>query len=170
MAELLKHPKVKLFITHGGMRSVEETVDGEVPMIVIPICFDQSLNAELLRQRNASLTFDLNLQKGLASDIRMIMADIGSYEETMREIKELVNDEFEDKNEESVWHIEHLLKFKNSSQNFEYVGTKFSHFQRFHIDIWLVNFSCIFLAYKIFTSVFNFVVKQCGAKASETEK
>ena len=41
--EVLKH--TQLFITHAGMNSVQESIYFEVPMIVIPQTFEQSMNA-----------------------------------------------------------------------------------------------------------------------------
>ena len=41
--EILKH--TQLFITHAGMNSVQESIYFEVPMIVIPQTFEQSMNA-----------------------------------------------------------------------------------------------------------------------------
>jgi glucuronosyltransferase len=41
---LLAHPNVRLFITHGGLLSMQETIMRGVPIIGIPILGDQKLN------------------------------------------------------------------------------------------------------------------------------
>ncbi|KAJ3642495.1 hypothetical protein Zmor_025267 [Zophobas morio] len=43
--DILAHPNVKLFITHGGFLSTIETVYHGVPILAIPIFGDQKLNA-----------------------------------------------------------------------------------------------------------------------------
>lgn len=42
------HPKVKLFISHGGISGVYETVDAGVPLLGFPLFYDQSRNIEHL--------------------------------------------------------------------------------------------------------------------------
>lgn len=44
--DILAHPNVKIFITHGGLLSTIETVYFGVPIIAIPIFADQKLNAK----------------------------------------------------------------------------------------------------------------------------
>lgn len=42
--DLLAHPNLKLFITHGGLLSITETIYHAVPVIGIPLFADQHLN------------------------------------------------------------------------------------------------------------------------------
>ncbi|XP_059058837.1 UDP-glucosyltransferase 2-like [Achroia grisella] len=43
---LLKHPKIKLFITQGGLQSTEEAIAAGVPLVGIPIIVDQFGNTQ----------------------------------------------------------------------------------------------------------------------------
>lgn len=40
------HPKIKLFITQGGLQSTDESIAAGVPLIAFPILGDQWYNAE----------------------------------------------------------------------------------------------------------------------------
>ena len=44
--DLLGHPKIRLFITHGGLNSKQEAVYHGVPFIVMPVFADQPINAQ----------------------------------------------------------------------------------------------------------------------------
>ncbi|XP_045506842.1 UDP-glucosyltransferase 2-like [Colias croceus] len=45
-SDLLKHPKIKLFITQGGLQSTDEAISAGVPLIGIPLLADQWYNVE----------------------------------------------------------------------------------------------------------------------------
>ncbi|XP_038214478.1 UDP-glycosyltransferase UGT5-like [Zerene cesonia] len=47
--ELLQHLKVKALVSHGGKLGTTEAVSAGKPMVVIPVCADQNLNAAAIR-------------------------------------------------------------------------------------------------------------------------
>merc|ERR1711920_21432 len=54
--ELLRHPHVKLFISHCGLNSVHESLSAGVPVLPIPFFNDQFYNAEALVRLGMSAT------------------------------------------------------------------------------------------------------------------
>lgn len=46
--DILAHPNIKLFISHGGLLSTTETIYHGVPVLAIPLLADQKLNARLI--------------------------------------------------------------------------------------------------------------------------
>ncbi|XP_060869250.1 UDP-glucosyltransferase 2-like isoform X1 [Metopolophium dirhodum] len=57
--DILLHPKVKLFISHGGMSGVYEAVDGGVPVLGFPVFYDQPRNIENLVLNGMAISMDL---------------------------------------------------------------------------------------------------------------
>jgi len=47
---LLGHPNVRLFITHGGLHSLEEATYNALPIVGIPFFGDQHMNMRLVEQ------------------------------------------------------------------------------------------------------------------------
>lgn len=53
------HPKVKLFISHGGISGVYEAVDAGVPVLGFPIYFDQPRNIDNLVEAGMAISMDV---------------------------------------------------------------------------------------------------------------
>lgn len=53
------HPNVKLFISHGGISSMYETVDAGIPVLGFPVLFDQSRNLENLVSAGMAISLKL---------------------------------------------------------------------------------------------------------------
>jgi len=50
MYTYLAHPNVKLFITHGGLHSIEEAVYNAKPVVGIPFFADQTSNMKIVEK------------------------------------------------------------------------------------------------------------------------
>lgn len=92
-ADILAHPKIKLFITQGGLMSWEEAIDRLVPMISIPFLLDQHKNALKMEEEGIGkqlLLEDIN-EENLKSAIEEITKPV--YKEKIANFKILLNDE-----------------------------------------------------------------------------
>ena len=52
------HPNVRLFITHGGLHSLEETVYYAKPVVAVPFFGDQHLNMKLVETKGYGKVVD----------------------------------------------------------------------------------------------------------------
>lgn len=53
------HPKIKLFISHGGISGVYEAVDAGVPVLGFPLFYDQPRNIENLVDAGMAISMNL---------------------------------------------------------------------------------------------------------------
>jgi len=53
------HPNIKLFIGHGGISGVYETVDAGVPILGFPLFYDQPRNIGHLVHNGMAISMDL---------------------------------------------------------------------------------------------------------------
>ncbi|EDW15711.1 UDP-glycosyltransferase UGT5 [Drosophila mojavensis] len=108
---LLAHPNVKLLITHAGVLSIIEGAYYGVPMLCVPLYYDQFANSELMKQ------------SGLAQVVDPSTMTVGSI---TKSIKELIENPFYSANahqtskrlrdlpmsplENAVWWTEYVLR------------------------------------------------------------
>ena len=53
------HPNIRLFISHGGLLSTQESIYHGVPMVDIPVFGDQDLNANRAAEAGFSITVEI---------------------------------------------------------------------------------------------------------------
>ncbi|VDK45096.1 unnamed protein product [Cylicostephanus goldi] len=97
--DILAHPRLKLFVTHGGINGLEEALFRGVPVVVIPLFADQFRNGRNVEKRGVgkvigffcssmNMLFLVHLAKSLA-----FCLDI-TYSETIRSaIQEILSDD-----------------------------------------------------------------------------
>uniref|UniRef100_A0A3B3DMM2 UDP-glucuronosyltransferase n=1 Tax=Oryzias melastigma TaxID=30732 RepID=A0A3B3DMM2_ORYME len=72
--DLLGHPKIRLFVAHGGTNGIYEAIYHGVPVVGIPIAFDQAENLSRLRA------------KGVARTVEISDLDRTNFQETLMEV------------------------------------------------------------------------------------
>ena len=58
--DILAHPNIRLFITHGGLNSLIESVYHAKPVIVFPIALDQPDNAAMVSSKGYGIRMEIS--------------------------------------------------------------------------------------------------------------
>ncbi|KAI5633116.1 UDP-glucoronosyl and UDP-glucosyl transferase domain-containing protein [Phthorimaea operculella] len=110
-SDLLKHPKIKLFITQGGLQSTDEAITAGVPLLGIPMLGDQWYNVEKYVFHKIGVKLDLETltKEKLADAIKTVIND-ESYRNNIKRLKILMRDEPMSGLQRAVWWTEHVLR------------------------------------------------------------
>ncbi|KAK4872332.1 hypothetical protein RN001_014361 [Aquatica leii] len=109
--EVLKHPNIKLFITHGGGQSVDEAVSARVPILGMPFCTDQPFTVNRMVTRGAALSVDYKtLEKENFKAIILEMINNPAYRKRITELADLAEDQPMTGLERAVWWTEYVLR------------------------------------------------------------
>ena len=75
--DLLAHPNLKAFLTHGGLMSMQEALFHKVPLVGIPISADQAGNLKRAEMNGFAVKLNLHTltKNDLVSAIRKVMTD-----------------------------------------------------------------------------------------------
>uniref|UniRef100_A0A914GP37 glucuronosyltransferase n=1 Tax=Globodera rostochiensis TaxID=31243 RepID=A0A914GP37_GLORO len=85
---------LKLFITHGGLNSINEAVKFGVPIILFPFFGDQYNNAEALAAREVTKVLDIRsetLKKDFAEALDEMFNKYSAYKQRMSELSKKMN-------------------------------------------------------------------------------
>ncbi|KAJ0171755.1 hypothetical protein K1T71_012518 [Dendrolimus kikuchii] len=114
-SDLLRHPKIKLFITQGGLQSTDEAIIAGVPLVGVPMLGDQWYNVEQYLRLKIGARLDMEtLTKDKFKDtIQMVIGD-ESYKNNIIRLRSIIYDQPQTPLDRSVWWIEHVLRHKGA--------------------------------------------------------
>ncbi|KAF5302519.1 hypothetical protein FQR65_LT00891 [Abscondita terminalis] len=109
--DILKHPNIKLFITQGGLQSIEEAIYDHVPMLGMPVFADQMHNVHKMRAMGYGSWIDYD--KMSKDEFKMAIAEIienPKYKNRIKELAELVLDQPMTGLEKAIWWTEYVIR------------------------------------------------------------
>ncbi|XP_051159342.1 UDP-glucosyltransferase 2-like [Leptopilina boulardi] len=162
---VLKHKNTKVFITHGGLNSVQEGLYFAVPMIGLPLFGDQPLNIRLLADKNVVYEMDYKdiTEKSLNNALHAVLYD-PKYREATRRESQLFRDRPMSATDTAVFWIEYVIR--NGANSLRSPAMDMPWWKAelvdvyvfFFISIILISYSAYFVFRKIlclFCNIFN---------------
>uniref|UniRef100_A0AC35GC96 Glucuronosyltransferase n=1 Tax=Panagrolaimus sp. PS1159 TaxID=55785 RepID=A0AC35GC96_9BILA len=115
--DILDHPKLLAFISHGGMNSVMEGSTKGIPMICIPVLGDQIRNSQLLIRRGTAIKIDKThvTKEKIVAAIKEIITN-ESYRKNAQLLSKMVA-------EKPINSAERVIKYAEFAAEFGDIGT-----------------------------------------------
>ncbi|KAF4519363.1 UDP-glycosyltransferase-07b, partial [Ephemera danica] len=113
--DILAHPNLRLFFTHGGLLSIQEAAYHGIPLIGLPLFGDQFLNLRKAESDGYAVMLTLkNLTKSsVLWAVNKILHDKSMHLEAQRR-SALFRDQLETPLERAVFWVEHVLRHKGA--------------------------------------------------------
>ncbi|KAL1256228.1 hypothetical protein QQF64_011773 [Cirrhinus molitorella] len=114
--DLLGHPKTKVFIAHGGTNGVQEALYHGVPVVGIPLFFDQYDNLLRLQERGGARIVTLaTLDKNTLHTAIQEVINNASYKESMQRLSDLHRDMPIKPLDSALFWIEFVMRHKGAA-------------------------------------------------------
>ncbi|XP_037835775.1 UDP-glucuronosyltransferase 2A2-like [Kryptolebias marmoratus] len=114
--DLLGHPNVKLFISHGGTNGIYEAIYHGVPIVGIPFVFDQADNLSRLRAKGVARALDISdLTREIFLATTQEVLNKPSYRMNMQRLSKLHRDQPMKPLERAVFWIEFVMRHKGAA-------------------------------------------------------
>lgn len=156
--DILAHPKVVLFISHGGMFSNLESVYHGVPMIMIPFVGDQVRNGVKAEKAGyAKYLYFESITTALLTTTIDEMLTKEKYSVKAKEISTILNDNMVDPKDEAVWWIEYVCRYRGA-KHLKSHAVNMTWFQYLLVDVILFNIVAVTIA---LFALYNLVMKTC---------
>lgn len=114
--DLLGHPKIKAFVTHCGTNGIYEAIYHGVPMVGMPLLFDQFENSFRLEVRGVAKAVDVTkiTRQNFLEAIQEVLHN-PSYRTNMKRLSELHRDTPMSPLEKAIYWIEFVIRHKGAS-------------------------------------------------------
>ncbi|ESN97311.1 hypothetical protein HELRODRAFT_152136, partial [Helobdella robusta] len=145
------HQATKLFITHGGLNSIIESVNHKKPIIVVPIGIDQISNAAMAVKKGYALTMPLDNSLSVndfITNIKNVIAANSTYKKNAEFYSEILRDKPVAVGKRVSRLIEQVLEYGDNhlrSSAFELNALQFFMFDVFAAIIAVFIFVVVFI-------------------------
>ncbi|XP_054628206.1 UDP-glucuronosyltransferase 2A3-like [Dunckerocampus dactyliophorus] len=133
--DLLGHPKTKVFVAHGGTNGVQEAIYHGVPLVGLPLMFDQQDNLFRMKVRGVANVLDIatvNEDNFLAALKAVLYKP--SYRQNMKRLSELHRDQPIKPLDRAMFWIEFVMRHKGG-KHLRTESYKMSKIQYYSIDV-----------------------------------
>ncbi|KAF5301857.1 hypothetical protein FQR65_LT08689 [Abscondita terminalis] len=155
--DVFKHPNIKLFITQGGLQSMDEAIYDHIPMLGLPFMGDQGFNVNKMVHKGLGLS--LNYKTLRKDEFKASILEIinnPKYRNKVKELAELALDQPMTGLEKAVWWTEYVIRH-NGTRHLRSPLLDIPFYQYYLLDViavlttaFIVIVGIVFLVLKLF--------------------
>ncbi|MCI4381903.1 hypothetical protein PGIGA_G00257160 [Pangasianodon gigas] len=109
--DLLGHPKTKVFVAHGGTNGIQEAIYHGVPILGLPLAFDQPDNLSRMREKGTAKVLDISgLDRSVFLEALKEVLYNPSYRENMQKLSRLHHDQPIKPLDHAIFWIEYVIR------------------------------------------------------------
>ncbi|KAK7913466.1 hypothetical protein WMY93_013677 [Mugilogobius chulae] len=114
--DLLGHPKTKVFVAHGGTNGVQEAIYHGVPILGLPLIFDQPDNLFRIDERRAGKIIDIfTMNRNTFYESLTEVLHVPSYRNNMQKLSRLHRDQAVNPLDNAIFWIEFVMRHKGAA-------------------------------------------------------
>ena len=170
--DLLAHPNLKVFVTHGGLLSTQEALFHGVPLVGLPISNDQKPNLMRAERHGYAKMLDLQsiTKEDLVSAIRKAMTDEG-MKTAMKTMHDLFTEHKDGQSprERGVAAVELVLKHNGAEFLKPKATMKMSWYQHYGLDIFIFVFAVLSVSCYVTLKICLSCFRRCCYKKTKQD-
>ncbi|KAK7069026.1 hypothetical protein SK128_007339 [Halocaridina rubra] len=170
--DILSDPRVKIFISHGGLLGTQEAIYHAKPILVLPIYGDQPKNAQTIVSKGIGISLDWDdLNPTLLIDTITTLINNSSYKRNSDTISRILRDQLQSPKDKAVFWTEYVIKH-NGATHLRSPAADLSWIEFLLLDIICLALFFIIISWYITKSICKMIFKKLlgsGAIKSKRE-
>lgn len=168
--DILAHPNIRLFVSHGGISSIMEATSIGVPILGVPFFGDQPYNLKLVETRGCGLSesfSDLSADS-FAQKMHTILKD-PKFKENSLKWSRISNDNLATPLDTAVYWVEYVLRHKGA-HHLSAASRYMSWYQLYCLDLIAFMLATLYIVYKMLALVVGRCRKSAKKQVPSTKK
>lgn len=155
--DLLGHPKTRVFVAHGGTNGLQEAIYHGVPLVGLPLMFDQQDNFFRMKARGVAKVMDIATvnKDNFLEALKEVLYE-PSYREKMTTLSNLHRDQPMKPLDRAMFWIEFVMRHKGA-KHLRTESYKMSMIEYHSIDVVAFLLTIIFLIILIFVAAIKYL-------------
>ncbi|PSN55491.1 UDP-glucuronosyltransferase 1-3 [Blattella germanica] len=168
--DILRHPNVKAFVTHGGLMGTTEAVHSGVPMVAIPLFGDQMVNvASYVSEGFAiKLAFADITKESVLNALKAVLYD-SSYKENAIRISRAFNDRPMSAQDTAIYWTEYVIRHKGA-EHLRSAAIDLAWYQYLLLDVIVVFLLAVLILIFVTVQILKFIIGLCKSRGSVNKK
>uniref|UniRef100_A0AC35ET46 Glucuronosyltransferase n=1 Tax=Panagrolaimus sp. PS1159 TaxID=55785 RepID=A0AC35ET46_9BILA len=162
-AMLLQHPRMKLFVTHGGYNSLLEVAHSGVPVLLMPMMYDQTRNGQIVQRNGWGKVLEkMELLNGKETLVTLLgeMLTHEKYHKAAQRIKHLLKTKPFSANEIFIKNVEFVLKNGGKLPELRPASMDINFIAQNNLDVYaiLILSLLLLISFVLLTVIYSFRV------------
>ncbi|XP_017771594.1 PREDICTED: UDP-glucuronosyltransferase 2A3-like [Nicrophorus vespilloides] len=172
---ILEHPKCKVFITHGGLGSIAESIHNGVPMIAIPFFGDQRKNVADSIDFGYALQLEItNITERIVTDAIKEVTENPSYLKAAKFRSDIYRNQEMNPMDKAVFWVEHVIKH-GGAKHMKSMATELKWYQYMLLDVFAFLGAILLIAFGLIYFTLKKIAccickKQCKKAPTNSKK
>ncbi|KAM4545894.1 UDP-glucuronosyltransferase 1-2-like [Odontesthes bonariensis] len=164
--DLLGHPQVKVFVAHGGTNGVQEAIYHGVPVLGIPLFFDQYDNLLRLQERGAAKIIQLADVNGRTFEegIKEVLHK-DSYRQNIQRMSRLHRDQPVAPMDQAVFWVEYVMRHKGAP-HLRTESYKMPWYSYYCLDVLILLLTLVIAPFLLIFAIFRYL---CCTRTRKTK-
>ncbi|XP_035250790.1 UDP-glucuronosyltransferase 2A1-like [Anguilla anguilla] len=159
--DLLGHPKIRAFVAHGGTNGVQEAIYHGVPLVGLPLMFDQPDNLYRMQVRGAAKIVDIaNIDRSIFLQALQEVLHEPSYRMNMQRLSRLHLDQPMKPLDLAMFWIEFVIRHKGAA-HLRTESYRMPWYAYHSVDVMIVLLAAVFFILLTTVAIIRFLC--CGA-------
>nr|XP_033475701.1 UDP-glucuronosyltransferase 2A2-like [Epinephelus lanceolatus] len=155
--DLLGHPKTRVFVAHGGTNGIQEAIYHGVPLVGLPLMFDQPDNFSRMKVRGVAKVLDIATvnRDNFLEALKEVLYD-PTYREKMKALSNLQRDQPMEPLDRAMFWIEFVMRHKGAA-HLRTESYKMSWIQYHSVDVVAFLLAVVLLGFAVFICAVKFL-------------